>query len=64
MDGNFVCVAGQVQYSVYNIETGGCQELFPYDSHQTYPHIKRVAKVQFIYFFIFLLLLKLYYLIG
>ena len=45
MDGIFVCSAGQTCYSVYNINTGGCQELLPCDPSQSYPHIKRVVKV-------------------
>ena len=45
MDGRFVCVAGQGQYCVINVETGASQDLFPYDPSSTYPHVKRVAKV-------------------
>ncbi|CAL4122719.1 unnamed protein product, partial [Meganyctiphanes norvegica] len=48
MDGAFVCVAGQVQYSIYNVETNSSQDLFPYDPETTYPHVKRVAKEEFL----------------
>lgn len=46
MDGNYVCVAGQGQYSVFNVESGTRQDLFPYDAATTYPHVKRIAKVE------------------
>lgn len=48
MDGSFVCVAGQGQYCVFNVETGVTQDLFPYDATSTYPHVKRVAKEEFL----------------
>lgn len=48
MDGNFVCVAGQGQYSVFNVESGTRQDLFPYDVANTYPHVKRIAKEEFL----------------
>ncbi|KAK7068882.1 transforming growth factor, beta receptor associated protein 1 [Halocaridina rubra] len=47
MDGSFVCVAGQGQYCVLNVDTGASQDLFPY-SPTTYPHVKRVAKEEFL----------------
>ncbi|XP_076056469.1 transforming growth factor-beta receptor-associated protein 1-like isoform X2 [Oratosquilla oratoria] len=48
MDGSFVCVAGQCQYSVYNVQTGSVQDLFPYDPTTTFPHVKRIAKEEFL----------------
>ncbi|XP_066960636.1 transforming growth factor-beta receptor-associated protein 1-like [Macrobrachium rosenbergii] len=48
MDGSFVCVAGQGEYCVINVETGASQDLFPYDPTSTYPHVKRVAKEEFL----------------
>ncbi|XP_045583732.2 transforming growth factor-beta receptor-associated protein 1 [Procambarus clarkii] len=48
MDGNFVCVAGQGNYCVFNVETGSSQDLFPYDATTTYPHVKRIAKEEFL----------------
>lgn len=46
MDGNFVCVAGQGQYCVLNVETGSSQDLFPYDHITVFPHVRRIAKVR------------------
>ncbi|KAK8726458.1 hypothetical protein OTU49_010260 [Cherax quadricarinatus] len=48
MDGTFVCVAGQGHYCVFNVETGLSQDLFPYDTAVTYPHVKRIAKEEFL----------------
>ncbi|KAK3864441.1 hypothetical protein Pcinc_029874 [Petrolisthes cinctipes] len=48
MDGNYVCVAGQGQYCVLNVETGSSQDLFPYDHITVYPHVKRIAKEEFL----------------
>lgn len=48
MDGNFVCVAGQGHYSVFNVESGTSQDLFPYEATSTYPHVKRMAKEEFL----------------
>lgn len=48
MDGNYVCVAGQGQYCVFNVEAGTRQDLFPYDPANTYPHVKRIAKEEFL----------------
>lgn len=46
MDGSYVCIAGQGQYCVFNVDSGASQDLFPYDPATTYPHVKRVAKVR------------------
>ncbi|XP_063877866.1 transforming growth factor-beta receptor-associated protein 1-like isoform X2 [Scylla paramamosain] len=48
MDGNYVCVAGQGQYCVFNVEAATRQDLFPYDMATTYPHVKRIAKEEFL----------------
>ncbi|KAG7163807.1 Transforming growth factor-beta receptor-associated protein 1-like [Homarus americanus] len=48
MDGNYVCVAGQGHYCVFNVESGSSQDLFPYDAASTYPHVKRIAKEEFL----------------
>ncbi|KAG0723950.1 Transforming growth factor-beta receptor-associated protein 1 [Chionoecetes opilio] len=48
MDGSFVCVAGQGQYCVFNVESGARQDLFPYDAATTFPHVRRIAKEEFL----------------
>ncbi|XP_027234374.1 transforming growth factor-beta receptor-associated protein 1 isoform X1 [Penaeus vannamei] len=48
MDGSYVCIAGQGQYCVFNVDSGASQDLFPYDPATTYPHVKRVAKEEFL----------------
>ena len=44
MDGNFVCAALQSHYVLFDVDTGGCQDLFPFDPEGT-PIVLRIAKV-------------------
>ena len=44
MDGNFVCAALLSHYVVFDVATGGCQDLFPFDPEGT-PIVTRIAKV-------------------
>ncbi|MCL4130257.1 UNVERIFIED_CONTAM: hypothetical protein GTU68_011335, partial [Idotea baltica] len=48
MDGKFVCVAGHIQYCVYNVDSGTSQDLFTCDPSITYPLIKRISKEEFL----------------
>ena len=42
MDGNYVCAALTSHYVVFNVTTGVCQQLFPFDTH---PLVTRISKV-------------------
>ena len=44
MDGVFVCAALTSHYVIFNVATGTCQDLFPYEP-DTYPIISRIGKV-------------------
>ena len=44
MDGIFVCAALTSHYVIFNVVTGNCQDLFPYEP-ETHPIISRIAKV-------------------
>ena len=44
MDGNFVCAALLSHYVVFDVSTGGCQDLFPFDP-EGIPIVTRIAKV-------------------
>ena len=44
MDGIFVCAALLNHYVIFNVSTGACQDLFPYEP-ETYPTITRISKV-------------------
>ncbi|XP_062566210.1 transforming growth factor-beta receptor-associated protein 1-like [Saccostrea cucullata] len=48
IDSPFVCVAMSSQYSMINTDTGYEQSLFPYDSENCRPIIKRVGKEEFL----------------
>ena len=50
IDGIHVCAALQSQYLMINSETSHTQDLFPYDSEQINPVIKRINKVSEILF--------------
>ncbi len=45
MDGSCVCVAMTMQYILANKNTGELTELFPYESEQSIPLVKRVGRV-------------------
>lgn len=45
MDGVFVCAALTSHYVIFNVSTGSCQDLFPYEP-ETWPAIARIAKVR------------------
>ncbi len=47
MDGVFVCAALSSQYVIFNVATGVCQDLFPFEP-ETHPIIARIAKVRLI----------------
>ena len=44
MDGVFVCAALTSHYVIFNVATGTCQDLFPYEP-ETHPIITRISKV-------------------
>ena len=44
MDGVFVCAALPSHYVIFNVATGTCQDLFPYEP-ETHPIITRISKV-------------------
>ena len=44
MDGIFVCAALTSHYVIFNVATGTCQDLFPYEP-ETHPIITRISKV-------------------
>ena len=46
MDGSCVCVAMTMQYILANKNNGELTELFPYESEQSIPLVKRVGKVR------------------
>ena len=43
MDGVFVCAALTSHYVIFNVATGTCQDLFPYEP-ETQPIITRISK--------------------
>ena len=45
MDGIFVCAALTSHYVIFNVATGTCQDLFPYEP-ETHPIITRISKVR------------------
>ena len=45
MDGVFVCAALTSHYVIFNVATGTCQDLFPYEP-ETHPIITRISKVR------------------
>lgn len=45
VDGTYACVATTTQYCMVNFESGHLQDLFPYDSENSKPLIKRISKV-------------------
>ena len=45
MDGNYVCAALSSHYVVFNVTTGVCQDLFPFEPEST-PLVTRIAKVR------------------
>jgi hypothetical protein len=44
MDGVFVCAALVNHYVIFNVATGACQDLFPYEP-DTHPIVTRISKV-------------------
>ena len=49
MDGVFVCAALTNHYVIFNVLTGACQDLFPYEP-ETHPVISRISKVKPFFF--------------
>ena len=47
MDGHHICAALAAHYIVYNVETGACQDLFPFEEDQM-PIVTRIAKEEFL----------------
>lgn len=48
VDGSFICVATTSQYCMVNYETGHTQDLFPFDSENGKPLIRRISKEEFL----------------
>ncbi|GAB1609663.1 transforming growth factor-beta receptor-associated protein 1-like [Argonauta hians] len=48
LDGCHICAALTNQYSMINYKTGEMQDLFPYNSEQTKPIVKRIGKGDFL----------------
>ena len=48
MDGIFVCAALTSHYVIFNVATGTCQDLFPYEP-ETHPIITRISKVRVLF---------------
>ena len=47
MDGHHICAALTAHYIVYNVSTGSCQDLFPFEEDQI-PIVTRIAKEEFL----------------
>ena len=47
MDGVFVCAALTNHYVIFNVASGFCQDLFPYEP-DTHPVVTRIAKEEFL----------------
>uniref|UniRef100_A0A8C4RHC5 Transforming growth factor, beta receptor associated protein 1 n=1 Tax=Erpetoichthys calabaricus TaxID=27687 RepID=A0A8C4RHC5_ERPCA len=48
LDGYFLCLAFTTQYIILNYNTGTSQDLFPYDSEEKKPIVKRVGREEFL----------------
>ncbi|XP_062303319.1 transforming growth factor-beta receptor-associated protein 1 homolog [Osmerus eperlanus] len=48
LDGYFLCLALSSQYMILNYSTGASQDLFPYDSEERKPIIKRIEREEFL----------------
>uniref|UniRef100_A0A1A8FJC0 Transforming growth factor, beta receptor associated protein 1 n=1 Tax=Nothobranchius korthausae TaxID=1143690 RepID=A0A1A8FJC0_9TELE len=48
LDGYFLCLALTTQYMILNYNTGAAQDLFPYDSEEKRPIVKRISREEFL----------------
>ncbi|KAG9348674.1 hypothetical protein JZ751_028991 [Albula glossodonta] len=48
LDGYFLCLALSTQYMILNYNTGASQDLFPYDSEEKKPIVKRIGREEFL----------------
>ncbi|KAK7898325.1 hypothetical protein WMY93_019178 [Mugilogobius chulae] len=48
LDGYFLCLALTTQYMILNYNTGANQDLFPYNSEERKPIVKRIAREEFL----------------
>ncbi|KAK1798712.1 hypothetical protein P4O66_006996 [Electrophorus voltai] len=48
MDGYFLCLALPMQYMILNYSTGVSQDLFPYNSQERKPIVKRIGREEFL----------------
>ncbi|XP_068616411.1 transforming growth factor-beta receptor-associated protein 1 homolog [Brachionichthys hirsutus] len=48
LDGYFLCLALATQYIILNYKTGSSQDLFPYNSEERRPIVKRIAREEFL----------------
>ncbi|XP_006639313.1 transforming growth factor-beta receptor-associated protein 1 homolog [Lepisosteus oculatus] len=48
LDGYFLCLALTTQYIILNYNTGASQDLFPYDSEERKPIVKRIGREEFL----------------
>ncbi|XP_061597424.1 transforming growth factor-beta receptor-associated protein 1 homolog isoform X1 [Cololabis saira] len=48
LDGYFLCLALATQYMILNYNTGASQDLFPYNSEERRPIVKRISRDEFL----------------
>uniref|UniRef100_A0A3P9MFQ4 Transforming growth factor, beta receptor associated protein 1 n=1 Tax=Oryzias latipes TaxID=8090 RepID=A0A3P9MFQ4_ORYLA len=48
LDGYFLCLALTTQYMILNYNTGASQDLFPYNSEERRPIVKRISREEFL----------------
>lgn len=48
VDGHFLCLALTTQYIIMNYNTGSSQDLFPYNSEEKRPIVKRISRQEFL----------------
>lgn len=48
LDGYFLCLALATQYVILNYNTGASQDLFPYNSEERRPIVKRISREEFL----------------
>uniref|UniRef100_A0A3B4TN33 Transforming growth factor, beta receptor associated protein 1 n=1 Tax=Seriola dumerili TaxID=41447 RepID=A0A3B4TN33_SERDU len=48
LDGYFLCLALSTQYMIVNYNTGASQDLFPYNSEERRPIVKRISREEFL----------------
>lgn len=48
LDGYFLCLALTTQYMILNYNTGASQDLFPYNSEERNPIVKRIGREEFL----------------